>query len=232
MQQIKFYTKGIQSFIKPIEAELVNEEFDSDGFHINFKSEKTSFKDADVATIVTTVANDANNAQTVHFSLNDDKTLLRPKHPFIHGGEYFKHRIDFKDQSGVVVGSIKDWKSPIAVANLDIDEAIDPEKLYFCTINLRPFYAQQGIIGVLYGDLSPKEQEQLFSGEFYDPQAVRLTFPQLHVAQVEYDLDVEQWHFELFTGIIHNHAGQYSFEQVSEAQQVEFERYQEAVSPQ
>lgn len=232
MQTIKIYTKGIHTYIKEIDSELLNKEVSSDGFNVHFEgSESITLKDAHVATIVATTENDQVNGETIHYTINDTKEFMVPANPFISGGEYFKHTTNFKDDSAVVIGSIRDWRDPISTINLDIDEDIDPKKLYFCTISLKPFFKHQGIMGVVYGELEENEKEQLFSGEFYDPQAIQLMFPHVKVAPVEYDLNVDKWYFELYTGKVFNHQGQYSFRKISENVLVDFDEYEKAISP-
>lgn len=232
MQTIKLYTKGIHTYIKEIDSTLVDKELSSDGFNVHFKGEESiTLKDANVATIITTIENNEANGETIHYTVDEDGELLRPANPLIYGGEYFKHSMDFKDDSGVVVGSIRDWRDPISTIHLDIDEEIDPAKLYFCVISLRPFFKHYGIMGVIYGELDELQKEQLYSGEFYDPNSIKIMFPDILVAPVEYDLNVDKWYFELYTGKIQNHHGQFSCRQMSEKILVDFEEYEKAISP-
>jgi len=231
MQSIKIYTKGIHTYIKEIDNSLLDKEVSSDGFNVHFEgADSITLKDAHVATIVATTENDQSNGESIHFTIGDSSDFMYPANPFVSGGEYFKHSTNFKDGAGVVIGSIRDWRDPISTINLDIEEEIDPEKLYFCTISLKPFFKHQGIMGIIYGELDDKQKEMLFSGEFYDPQSIQLMFPHLKVAPVEYDLNVDKWYFELYTGKIHNHQGQYAFEKISDVL-VDFDEYEKAISP-
>jgi hypothetical protein len=231
MQTIKIYTKGIHTYIKPIDADLLDKEITSDGFNVHFDDISINLKDAEIATIITTTENNESNGETIHYTIDDSDNLMRPANPLISGGEYFKNRMDLKNESALVIGSIRDWRDPISQIELDIDEEIDPTKLYFCVISLRPFFKHLGIMGVVYGDLDDRQKEQLFSGEFYDPRSIQQMFPQVKVASVEYDMNVDKWFYELYAGKIYNHQGQYSFIQTTESIHVDFEDYEKAVSP-
>lgn len=232
MQEIKLYTKGIQSFIKPVGRDLVEHELASDGFNMRFGETAVDFKGAHVFTIVTTTeCHEAEQDEAVYFSINDQKEILRSENPLVFGGDYFKHNQDFSDGQGVAVGSIKDWKNPICKISLDIEEEIKPWNLYFCIVNLRPFYRHPGIMGVIYREFDERQEEQLLSGEFYDPAAILQMFPKAKVANVEYDLEVENWNYELCAGVLNKTAAEFSFRRTTEIVHVDFDAYQKAISP-
>ena len=209
MQTIKLYTKGIHSYIKEINKSLTDKEFTTDGFNVHFKDDESiDLKQAHIATIITTTDNDKTNGVSIHYTIGDSNEFLQPANPLVSVGEYFKNNFDLQDNSGVVIGSIIDWRDPISEINLDIEEEIDPQKLYFCVISLKPFFRHMGIMGVVYGDLEPNEKEQLLSGEFYDPNTITEHFPNLTVAPVEYNMNVDKWCYELYTGEVHANPGE------------------------
>lgn len=231
MQKIKLYAKGTHSYIMSIDPDWLGKQIKTDGFNISFDEIETNFQMAHVATIILTVDNNESNSQTIHYSINDDSTLLFPANPFIDGGEYFATQLPLEDGDAVVIGSIRDWRDPISEINLDIDEEIDPAKLHFCTISLKPFFKQQGIMGVVYADLNDNQKQLLASGSFYDPNEISKMFPEAIIAPVEYNLNVDKWYYELYTGKIHKNNGVFAFEQLSQKILVPFEEYEKATSP-
>lgn len=231
MQKIKIYTKGLHTYIKEIDSNLIQQDFKSDGYNIHFENCSVTLEDSLVVTMITTASNNESNGETIYYTIDDSDNLLRPANPLISGGEYFKNVTNFEDNSGVIVGNIKDWKDPISTIELDIDEPIDPQKLYFCVISLRPFFKELGIMGVVYADLSDEQKEQLYSGEFYDPNSIEQLFDGVKVASVEYDMEIQKWYFELYAGKIFNNNGQYSFRKTSQTVQVDFDEYQKAIAP-
>lgn len=231
MQKIKLYTKGIHSYIMSIDPSWLEKEIQTDGFNLQFGEEKTSLQMAHVATVILTTDSNESNSQTIHYSIGENSDLLFPANPFIDGGQYFATQIPLEDEDAVVIGSIRDWRDPISEINLDIDEEIDPAKLHFCTISLKPFFKHQGIMGIVYADLDDTQKELLASGTFYDPNEIAKMFPEAIIAPVEYNLNVDKWYFELYTGKIHKNGGQFSFEQISEKILVPFEDYEKATSP-
>lgn len=230
MREIKLYTKGTQSFIKPVNSEWFTQDIRSDGFNVHFGENSEDLRGAEVFTIVTTTeCNESAQDEAVYFSIDDQKNVLRAENPLICGGEYFRFRKDFFDRRGFIVGNIKDWKTPIGKIMLDIDGEVEPWKLYFCIVNLRPFYCHPGIIGVIYGDFDESQKERLLAGEFYDPAAVLKSFPQAKVANIEYDLDVEKWNYEICGGIVHNNEAEFSFQRMTDIVNVDFDEYEKAM---
>lgn len=232
MQKIKLYTKGIHSYIMSIDPDWLGLEIKTDGFNLQFGEDiQTTLQMAHVATVILTTDSNETHSQTIHYTIGDNTDLMFPANPFIDGGEYFANQLPLEDGDAVVIGSIRDWRDPISEINLDIDEEIDPEKLHFCTISLKPFFKQQGIMGIVYADLNDQQKELLASGSFYDPNEIAQMFPEAIIAPVEYNLNVDKWYFELYTGKVHKNGGQFSFEQVSDKILVPFEDYEKATSP-
>jgi len=230
MQEIKLYTKGVQAFVKSIDSALLTDEITSDGYNVHFGEKQIDMKGAHVFTIITTTeCNESNQDEAIYYSINEHKELERAQNPLIAGGEYFKYREEMQDGDGVIVGAIRDWKSPISTIKLDVDEKIEPWKLYFITISLKPFFKHQGIMGVVYGDFSENEREQLLSGEFFDPEAVLKMFPHAKVGSVDYDLDVEKWHCDVRAGKLFKNEQQFSFIRTTNIVDVEFEEYEKAL---